>query len=240
MHLLVSELENASWYRTRCWDRWWWPRHMAPECHIQQQFQHNNVEWRIAALCALNIKIIVDAAETRRCISANMCPATTLTVMYSITTAPPLCAACVSNCVLRVWVLLPPLCAACVSIVASIVCCVCEYCCLHCVLRVWVLLPPLCAAVSIVASIVCWQGFRDHVKKDHNMWNYVYYSNYLDSIDTSDHTAIQKYVYELVSTCAIHIPIHHPVGIDFITQKALWWKGILFAIIVPVNVSSTT
>ncbi len=30
------------------------------------------------------------------------------------------------------------------------------------------------------------------------MWDYVYYSLYLDSIDTGDHTAIQKYVYELV------------------------------------------
>ena len=31
------------------------------------------------------------------------------------------------------------------------------------------------------------------------MWDYVYYSLYLDSIDTGDHNAIQKYVYEQVS-----------------------------------------
>ena len=37
-----------------------------------------------------------------------------------------------------------------------------------------------------------------HIKNDHNMWNYVYYSYYLDRIDTGDHNAIQKYVYELV------------------------------------------
>ncbi len=30
------------------------------------------------------------------------------------------------------------------------------------------------------------------------MWNYVYYSVYLDSIDTGDHNAIQKYVHEKV------------------------------------------
>ena len=31
------------------------------------------------------------------------------------------------------------------------------------------------------------------------MWDYVYYSFYLDSIDTSNHTALQKHVYELVT-----------------------------------------
>ena len=47
------------------------------------------------------------------------------------------------------------------------------------------------------------QGFRNHVKYDHNMWDYVYYSFYLDSIDTGDHNAIQKYVYEQVSIIRI-------------------------------------
>ena len=42
------------------------------------------------------------------------------------------------------------------------------------------------------------QGFDDHVQTDQYMWNYVYYSMHLDSIDTSNHTAIQKYVYDLV------------------------------------------
>ena len=35
------------------------------------------------------------------------------------------------------------------------------------------------------------------------MWNYVYYSLYLDSIDTGDHNAIQKYVYERVCCTSI-------------------------------------
>lgn len=43
------------------------------------------------------------------------------------------------------------------------------------------------------------QGFDNHILYEHNMWNYVYYSVYLDSIDISDHTAIQKYVYEMVT-----------------------------------------
>ena len=37
------------------------------------------------------------------------------------------------------------------------------------------------------------------------MWNYVYYSLYLDSIDTGDHNAIQKYVYEQVYSIQVSI-----------------------------------
>lgn len=42
------------------------------------------------------------------------------------------------------------------------------------------------------------------------MWKYVYYSLYLDSIDTGDHNAIQKYVHKLVTdyTC-IHCTSHN-------------------------------
>jgi inositol 1,4,5-triphosphate receptor type 1 len=42
------------------------------------------------------------------------------------------------------------------------------------------------------------EGFQNHVNCDHNMWDYVYYSLYIDSIDTGDHNAIQKYVHELI------------------------------------------
>jgi inositol 1,4,5-triphosphate receptor type 1 len=42
-------------------------------------------------------------------------------------------------------------------------------------------------------------GFGHHVKHDHNMWDYVYYSLYIDGIDPGDHNAIQKYVYQLIS-----------------------------------------
>ena len=52
---------------------------------------------------------------------------------------------------------------------------------------------------NLIDIILMPQGFKSHVKHDHNMWNYVYYSLYLDNIDTGDHNAIQKYVYELVS-----------------------------------------
>jgi inositol 1,4,5-triphosphate receptor type 1 len=42
------------------------------------------------------------------------------------------------------------------------------------------------------------KGFEDHVKKEHNMWTYIYFSIYLDTIDTSDHNAIEKFVYEMI------------------------------------------
>ena len=42
------------------------------------------------------------------------------------------------------------------------------------------------------------QGFKRHVKNDHNMWAYVYYSIYLDQIDVTNHNAVEKYVYEKV------------------------------------------
>lgn len=36
------------------------------------------------------------------------------------------------------------------------------------------------------------------MKKDHNMWAYIYYSIYLDEIDSTNHNAIEKYVYDKV------------------------------------------
>jgi len=42
------------------------------------------------------------------------------------------------------------------------------------------------------------QGFDYHCEHDHNMWSYIYYSIYLDQIDTSDHNAIESYVYKMV------------------------------------------
>ena len=59
------------------------------------------------------------------------------------------------------------------------------------------------------------------------MWNYVYYSNYLDSIDTSDHTAIQKYVYELVSH-------EYSTGLD---QRNAWISLIIFCAQIDENKS---
>ena len=35
------------------------------------------------------------------------------------------------------------------------------------------------------------------------MWTYIYYSIYLDTIDVSDHNAIEKFVYEMVSACCV-------------------------------------
>ena len=35
--------------------------------------------------------------------------------------------------------------------------------------------------------------------EDHNMWAYIYYSIYLDQVDTSNHNATEKYVYDKVA-----------------------------------------
>lgn len=44
------------------------------------------------------------------------------------------------------------------------------------------------------------QGFENHIKQDHNMWNYIYFSLHLDQIDVRDHDAIEKYIHERVRT----------------------------------------
>lgn len=63
--------------------------------------------------------------------------------------------------------------------------------------KVTSLLLQACVIVDGPSSL---KGFDHHVKNDHNMWNYIYFSIYLDHIDTSDHNAIEGYVYEMVST----------------------------------------
>ena len=52
--------------------------------------------------------------------------------------------------------------------------------------------------IFFISGVVDMQGFKRHVKKDHNMWAYVYFSIYLDQIDVTNHNAIEKYVYEKV------------------------------------------
>ena len=65
------------------------------------------------------------------------------------------------------------------------------------------------------------QGFDDHVKMDHNMWRYIYFSIYLDTIDTSDHNAIEKYVYEMVrmSYTVIPAPCYDSVSLQISEGK---------------------
>jgi inositol 1,4,5-triphosphate receptor type 1 len=41
-------------------------------------------------------------------------------------------------------------------------------------------------------------GFKLHVERDHNMWAYIYYSMYLDGIDTNAHSAIEKFVFDKI------------------------------------------
>ena len=48
------------------------------------------------------------------------------------------------------------------------------------------------------------KGFQNHVKRDHNMWAYIYYSMYLDQIDVTNHNAIEKYVYDKVTITIVY------------------------------------
>jgi inositol 1,4,5-triphosphate receptor type 1 len=42
------------------------------------------------------------------------------------------------------------------------------------------------------------KGFKHHVKHEHNMWDYIYFSLELDRIDSSNQNAIQQYVYDQI------------------------------------------
>ena len=43
------------------------------------------------------------------------------------------------------------------------------------------------------------QGFLTHVKKEHNMWSYMYFMLYLSETDPNDFTALELHVYKLVT-----------------------------------------
>ena len=42
------------------------------------------------------------------------------------------------------------------------------------------------------------QGFEHHVKREHCMWDYIYFYLHLERIDVSDHNAIESYAYHQV------------------------------------------
>ncbi len=72
--------------------------------------------------------------------------------------------------------------------------------------RAWVALRHGCVISVLIIPIqhgftvlFVSQGFDHHIRHDHNMWDYIYYSIYLDQIDVSDHNAIEKFVFEQVS-----------------------------------------
>jgi len=47
------------------------------------------------------------------------------------------------------------------------------------------------------------QGFLLHVTHEHNMWAYMHFMLHLSYTDPSDYTALELYVYRLVSTCIL-------------------------------------
>lgn len=79
-------------------------------------------------------------------------------------------------------------------------------------------LPTYCLP-SHLSHDLSLQGFDHHVKHDHNMWTYIYFSIYLDTIDISDHNAIEKYVYEMVR------PLFYISGIVIVWKYLYtdWW-----------------
>ena len=44
------------------------------------------------------------------------------------------------------------------------------------------------------------QGFIDHVKNDHSMWAYILFFIHLNDTKKSDYTAVELYVFDMVST----------------------------------------
>ena len=41
-------------------------------------------------------------------------------------------------------------------------------------------------------------GFSDHIKKEHNMWNYLFYMMHVSNTNPSDYTAHEQYVAEML------------------------------------------
>lgn len=55
----------------------------------------------------------------------------------------------------------------------------------------------ICNLERLLFDKFCDGGFQGHIKKDHNMWMYVFYIAHLDAVDTSDHNGIESYVQSL-------------------------------------------
>ena len=53
----------------------------------------------------------------------------------------------------------------------------------------------------ILFSDIQVEGFRKHVKRDHNRWDYMYIWLYLSQMNSNDHNAHEKYIWEQVSGC---------------------------------------
>ena len=54
--------------------------------------------------------------------------------------------------------------------------------------------------LNVVFIVIFSKGFYHHYKNEHNMYNYIYYILYLHDMNRKDHNAIEKYVFECVST----------------------------------------
>ena len=60
-----------------------------------------------------------------------------------------------------------------------------------------------------LSCLVLIQGFWRHVHEDHNMWNYLYFVLYLDTVFENDRNALENYVFEQVTLSSIHLSSPH-------------------------------
>ena len=54
-------------------------------------------------------------------------------------------------------------------------------------------------------GLICFQvdnfplkDYDKHKKLEHNIWNYIHFALYLDTIHPNDHNALEKYIFERV------------------------------------------
>ena len=64
-------------------------------------------------------------------------------------------------------------------------------------------------------ELIAMQGFWRHVHEDHNMWSYLYFVLYLDTVFENDRNALEAYVckhvskqkHQLLNVCIVVISI---------------------------------
>ena len=58
-------------------------------------------------------------------------------------------------------------------------------------------------------------NFRDHIKKEHHMWNYLFFRAYLDEIDESEMTGQETYIYNEIKNKRIkYYPIKKAITVE--------------------------
>jgi inositol 1,4,5-triphosphate receptor type 1 len=50
--------------------------------------------------------------------------------------------------------------------------------------------------------------FEDHIRKVHNMWNYVYFMVLINVKDSTEYTGPESYVHEMIEVCSLYSSIN--------------------------------